>query len=317
MHPFLKSVSAIAILSLVTSPAESQILGRLQKRAQEAVEKKAEEKLNAKIDAMSQKLVDNSFSAVFGDSAAPAPGGAAGGGGGGGAAGGRLPFSLGGNAKTESQYKFDVVASMDIETWRRDGSAAGKAVIKMHFNTSEPYTGTAIIDPNAKSAEGQPFIVLDSRNESMVMFMASDKNKFSIAYDWKDAARYAQANAQPAAQVNWDTVTTWRNYRKIGTKTIAGFSAEGYRMESPNGVVEVWMTRDRRLGGSNLFAAGSSMKQFKGKMPSEMPQGMLLEMSSTDAGTGEKVSIKVTELNTSANVTYAMSDYPKMEFGKK
>lgn len=53
MHSFVRSVSAIALLSMLATPAESQVLGRLQKRAQEAVEKKAEAKLNAKIDAMS------------------------------------------------------------------------------------------------------------------------------------------------------------------------------------------------------------------------------------------------------------------------
>jgi hypothetical protein len=313
MRSLVKCVPAIAILALLATRAESQILGRLQKKAQEAVEKKAEDKLNAKIDQLAQKMVDNSFSAVFGDSAASAPGGAANGG----SSGRAAPFSLGGNAKTESQYKFDIVTSMEIETWRRDGASAGKALLKMHFNTAQPYTGTAIIDPNGKAPEGQPFIVLDAKNESMVMFMASDKNKFSIAYDWKDAQRVAQANAQQAAPVNWDTVTVWRNYRKIGTKTIAGFSAEGYRSESPDGTAEVWISRDKRLGAGDMFAAGSSMKQLKGKMPNEMPYGMLLEMSSSNAGTGEKVSMKVTEINTSANVTYAMSDYPKMELGRK
>lgn len=312
MRTFATVVLAVLIAALA-STGEAQILGRLQKKAQEAVEKKAEDKLNAKIDQLAQKMVDNSFSAVFGDSAAPTPGSAASSG----STGRAAPFSLGGNAKTESQYRFDLVTSMEIETWRKDGASAGKALLKMHFNTTEPYTGTAIIDPNGKAPEGQPFIVLDAKNASMVMFMASDKNKFSIAYDWKDAQRVAQANAQQSAPVNWDTVTVWRNYKKIGTKTIAGFSAEGYRSESPEGIAEVWISRDKRLGAGNMFAAGSSMKQLKGRMPNEMPQGMLLEMASTNAGTGERVSMKVTEINASANVTYAMSDYPKMEMGKK
>lgn len=40
----------VALLVVSASTSDAQILGRLQKKAQEAVEKKAEDKLNAKID---------------------------------------------------------------------------------------------------------------------------------------------------------------------------------------------------------------------------------------------------------------------------
>jgi hypothetical protein len=66
-----------------------------------------------------------------------------------------------------------------------------------------------------------------------------------------------------------------------------------------------------------MFGANSNMRQFKGRLPSDMPYGMLLEMTSVNAGTGEKATMRVTEINTSANVTYAMSDYPRMEMGRK
>ena len=43
----------------------------------------------------------------------------------------------------------------------------------------------------------------------------------------------------------------------------------------------------------------------------------LLEMTSTNRHSGENVTMRVTNIDTNAHVTYAMADYPKMELGKK
>ena len=306
MRTLFKIGACATLLLAAQTPARGQgIMDRLKKKASEAVEKKVEDKVSAKIDAMTQKLVDNSFSSVFGDSTDAA--------GGGGKAGGGMPFSIGSNAKTESSYTFTVVTTMEIES----SKSRGKSVIKMHFNPNEAYTGTAMETADGKKSDGNAFIVLDAKNQAMVMLMASDKSKFSIAYDWKEAQKYAQAHATPKDQVNWDTVKTWRSYSKIGTKTIAGYTADGYKTESPDANVEIWVSRDKKLAVGSMFAASSSMKQMKGRLPEDYPQGLMLEMTSTNNKSGEKVTMRVTNIDTNAHVTYAMSDYPKMDIGKK
>ena len=305
MRPLIKLAVSVTMLAALSAPAHPQgILDRIKKKAADAVSQKAEDKVNSKIDEMSQKLVDNSFAAMFGDSASAAAKGGAGGG---------VPFTLGGNAKTEDSYTFNVVSTMEIESSKNKD----KAVLKMHFNTNEPYTGTSIVNADPTKQQGSAFVVLDAKNQAMVMMMASEKSKFSIAYDWKEAAKYAQP-AAPREQVNWDTVKVWRSYSKIGTKTIAGFSADGYRAESNDGTVEMWMSHDQRLSVGNMFAANSGLKQMKGRLPADFPQGMLLQMVSTNRSSGEKVTMTVTSIDTNAHVTYAMVDYPKMDMsGKK
>ena len=316
MRSLFRLGACAAILISLATPAPAQgILDRMKKKAADALEKKAEEKISGKIDEMTQKMVDNSFASIFGDSTSGG-GGTAGGAGGTGRGG--FPFSIGSNAKTESSYSFNVVATMEIESSKKTGKSDGKAIMMMHFNNSEAYTGTSIMSADGKKADGSAFIVLDAKNQAMVMLMTSDKSKFSIAYDWKEAQKYAESAAnRPTEQVNWDTVKVWRNYTKIGTKTIAGFSAEGYRTDSPEGTVEIWVTRDKKLGVGKMFAANSGLKQMKGRLPADYPQGMMLEMTSTNTGSGEKVAMRVTNIDTNAHVTYAMSDYPKMEMGKK
>ena len=77
------------------------------------------------------------------------------------------------------------------------------------------------------------------------------------------------------------------------------------------------MTHDRSLGFGNMFAANSNMKQMKGKLPADYPDGMLLEMNSVDRNSGDQVTMKVTDINRNANVTYAMADDRRMEMKKK
>jgi hypothetical protein len=43
---------------------------------------------------------------------------------------------------------------------------------------------------------------------------------------------------------------------------------------------------------------------------------MLLQMVATNKS-GEKVTMTVTSIDTNAHVVYSMSDYPKMDMGKK
>ena len=312
----------VALVALVASPARAQgLMDRLKKKAAESVEKKAEEKIAGKIDQITQRMVDNSFSAMFGDSAgatASTPGGSGASGGSAGGSRGGLPFSIGSNAKTESAYTFNVVTTMEVESSRR-GKSDGKAVMMMHFNTNEPYTGTSIVSADGKKLEGSAFVVLDAKNQAMVMMMASEKDnkKFSIAYAWKEAQKFAESANAPREQVNWDTVKVWRNYTRIGSKTIAGYAADGYRLESPEATTEIWVSRDKRLGLGNMFAANSGLKQMKGRLPAEYPQGMMLEMTNANTASGEMVTMRVTNIDTSARVSYAMSDYPKMEIGKQ
>ena len=66
-----------------------------------------------------------------------------------------------------------------------------------------------------------------------------------------------------------------------------------------------------------MFAANSNMKQMKGKLPTDYPDGMMLEMNSVDKNSGDRVTMKVTDINRHANVTYVMADYRKTDMKKK
>jgi hypothetical protein len=308
MRTVLRLGACAAILTAFSTTAHAQsIFDRIKKKAEDIATQKAEEKITGKISEVAQKMVDNSFSSMFGDSAGGAAGAKGGRGGGG------LPFSINSNAKTEASYSFNVVTTMEIESSRQKE----KAVLTTLYNSSEPYVGMKIVSPDDKKSSGAAFIVMDAKNQAMVMLMSNDTSKFSFAYGWSDAQKYAAPEMASKEQVNWDTVKVWRNYTRIGTKTIAGYAADGYRMESPDGTAEVWVSHDRALAGGGMFGASSQLKQMRGRLPAEYPQGMLMQLTSVNSKTGEKASMTVTNIETNAHVTYAMSDYPRLGIAKK
>jgi hypothetical protein len=142
-----------------------------------------------------------------------------------------------------------------------------------------------------------------------------------MAFGWNDAQKYAppagDATSGGQQQVNWDTVKVWRNFSKIGSKTILGYSADGYHLDTADGSADIWVSHDPRLNVGSMFGASSSLKQMQGRVPEGYPQGTLLLMTAVSNKTGETVTMTVTNVDTNANITYNMSDYPRAGAGKK
>ena len=348
MRTLVKVTVCAALATALATPASSQgIFGGIAKKVSDAASQKAQDKVNGKIDEMTQKMVDNSFDSMFGSSAkpsatAPAPAASTGAGsasssgasagaatspsagagnatGGAGASANASPFWNNNDAKTESSYTFNVVTTMEIASSKNAGD---KTVFKMHYNTNEPYSGALIVPSDAKKQQGTAFVVLDAKNQVMVMLMTSDKSKASMAFGWNDAQKYAApaggaTGSGQQQQVNWDTVKVWRNFTKIGSKTILGYSADGYHMDTADGTAEIWVSHDPKLNVGSMFGASSSLKQMHGRVPDDYPQGTMLLMTAVNNKSGETMTMTVTNVDTNANVTYNMADYPKAGTQKK
>lgn len=327
MRTLLRFTACAAVLAAFSTPTRAQgIFGGITKKISDAASQKAQDKVNGKIDEMTQKMVDKSFDSMFGSSAkpaatAPSSGANTSGGSGGaapaGASASASPFWNNSDAKTESSYTFNVVTTMEIASSKN----ADKAIFKMHYNTNAAYSGTLIVQADPKKQQGTAFVVLDAKNQVMVMLMTSDKSKSSMAFGWNDAQKYAPPAGDAASggqqQVNWDTVKVWKNFSKIGSKTILGYSADGYHLDTADGSGEIWVSHDPRLNVGSMFGASSSLKQMQGRVPEGYPQGTLLLMTAVSNKTGETVTMTVTDIDTNANITYNMSDYPRAGAGKK
>ena len=304
----MKTTASIVLTILFTlasiHPASAQVLKRLQQKAADAVEKKVEQKVDEKIEQLADRLVNNSFDAIFGDMEPNADGTPR-----------KLPFTMGNVAK-EDVYSFDTVVTMEIESFKTNGASDGKAEMLMHMNNDAQYTGTRISSDDMRKSNSDVFIIYDFKNESMLMLMDSEGSKMSIGYKWTEALTVIQDSIDANEDVNWDETEVWNGYKRIGSRTIAGYACEGYEFVDDNTTMQIWVTRDLEIGWHTMFGANANSKQLKGQIPDEYPYGMMMELTSTNKGNGEKTVMKVTSIDERANVRYVMADYPTVSLGQ-
>lgn len=305
-------VVSMLLFSALPTEADAQLFNRVKERAKQAAERKAEEKLSNEVEKAAERAVENSWNAIFGDGFGSASGNSEG------DDGFNMPFSMNSNAETEDSYTFQITATMLVEMENREGSTEDPVEMQMHYSRDNLYSGTKISGAQMEGQNGEVFLVYDMKNEAMVMLMDSEDGKYSFAYDWKQAAEMEEMYTDsPEMDGTTDEMENaeWSDFEEIGTKTIAGVECRGYRMEDENESMEFWMTDDTEYGIQHILQANSETKAVKGNVPDNYPSGMLMEMNQENLDTGEKTSMRITEINEQANITYSMSDYPKMSFG--
>ncbi len=296
-----RSLVLAATLVAVTSSTASAQLGGLGRRASSAIERKVNQKIDQKIEETAEKLVNQSFNSVFGEE-----------GGSGSDKGGGTPriFNVLPDAPTESHYTFDAVLTYELESTKKNGRTENSADVRMHFSRKGEYMATQIQPPKDSKEEADVFVIFDVKNEAMVMLMSSKDGKFSIAYGWKDALRYANSSNDDQQNAAANDELSKASFTSIGTRKIAGYEAEGYRTESNDGTVDVWVSKDAAIAFGRMMGATTSMKQLR-SIPTNHPAGMMLEMVATDKS-GDKSRMTATKIDVNANVRLDMSDYPNV-----
>ncbi|MEL7833713.1 DUF4412 domain-containing protein [Fodinibius sp. Rm-B-1B1-1] len=299
---FLIGLITTILLTSLSVDAEAQLLNRLKKKAQQAAEQKAEEKLAEQVQRAAEQAVERSWNSIFGEWEADSSNGM------------RVPFAMSSNIKMEDQYAFQTVTTMEVQSRDKNGKEEEPLIMDMHFSDDGTYTGTKFRSEEMEKQEGDLFIIYDFTNEAMLMLMENEGNKFSFGYAWDQHVTANDSLLQD--DTNWDELEEWRGYEKIGSKNILGYACDGYRSQTDEETVEVWVTRDEDFGMTQLFKAHANAKQMRGKIPDEYPHGMVMEMKSDNHNTGEQVTMTVTDIKKNENISYLMADYPPMSLGK-
>jgi hypothetical protein len=192
----------------------------------------------------------------------------------------------------------------------------------MLLNSDGKYSGTRLVPEDTKKGDGDLFAIFDLKNESMVMLITADKKKMSMAYGWKNAKHYGDGLTEPAT--GSDPATTVASptarpmtFTSLGTRTIAGYSAEGYKGENEDGDAEVWVTRDADLPSGHLMGTSASIRQMRGVLPGSYPTGTLLEVISTDRKSGDKGRMTIKSVNSTSKTRIDMSEYPRVGVGSR
>ena len=309
----MKNVIFFFFIAITLAPVfgNAQILNKLKNKVQQAIERKIEQKVEEKVerevDKAAGKAVDNAWDAVFGADAATYNGSSI--------DTAKLKqlssvFNQA-NVPTESQYSFDIKTTLEMKFIPKSGKLEPPTMLEMYFKQGTKYTGSSYKADATKNQGEMMFMIADYQNKALVVLMGDNEQKYRTVMSM-DPALFNLSNQVETQQENidWNNVTEWRGYKKLGKRTIMGYSCDGYTITNEIGKSEVWITRDELFGMENIFNAGNM--GMKSKFPSEMPYGMLVEMQSEDLKTGDKSIITLKEVKKGINQVYKMSDYPKI-----
>jgi hypothetical protein len=309
----MKNVIYSFFIAITIAPVfgNAQILNKLKNKVQQAIERKIEQKVEEKVerevDKAAGKAVDNAWDAVFGADSASYNGSSI--------DTAKLKqlssvFNQA-NVPTESQYSFDIKTTMEMKFIPKSGRLDPPTILEMYFKQGTKYTGSTYTGDASRNEGEMMFMIADYQNKALIVLMSDKEKKFRTVMSMDPTLYNLSAELEKQQEpVDWNNVTEWRGYKKLGKRTILGYSCDGYAITNEIGKSEVWITRDEIFGMENFFNAGNM--GMKSKFPSEMPYGMLVEMQSEDLKTGDKSIITLKEVKKGINQIFKISDYPKI-----
>jgi hypothetical protein len=309
----MKTIIYSFFIAMIIAPVygHAQILNKIKNKVQQAIERKIEQKVEEKVerevDKAAGKAVDNAWDAVFGADSATYNGSSID------TAKLRQLSSVfnQANVPTESQYSFDIKTTMEIKLIPKSGRLDPPTMMEMYFKQGTKYTGSSYKADASKNQAETMFMISDYQNKALIVLMSDKEKKFRTVMSMDPTLYNLSAEVEKQQEpVDWNNVTEWRGYKKLGKRTILGYSCDGYAITNEIGKSEVWITRDEIFGMENFFNAGNM--GMKSKFPSEMPYGMLVEMQSEDLKTGDKSIITLKEVKKGINQIFKISDYPKI-----
>ena len=309
----MKNVIYFFFIAITLAPifGNAQILNKLKSKVQQAIERKIEQKVEEKVerevDKAAGKAVDNAWDAVFGADAATYNGSSI--------DTAKLKqlssvFNQA-NVPTESQYSFDIKTTLEMKFIPKSGKLEPPTMLEMYFKQGTKYTGSTYKADATKNQGEMMFMIADYQNKALVVLMGDNEQKYRTVMSM-DPALFNLSNQVETQKENidWNNVTEWRGYKKLGKRTIMGYSCDGYTITNEIGKSEVWITRDELFGMENFF--NSANMGVQSKFPKDIPYGMLVEMHSEDLKTGDKSIFSLKEVKKGINQVYKMSDYPKI-----
>jgi hypothetical protein len=286
--------------------AQAQFLRGLGDRLVDSVanrvERNVENRIVQSLEERAGQAVDQSFDAMFAGVANNSTGGDA---------AGRATFSKlfdTSNVKTLDEYRFDIAATFEIETLDRRGRAKRdeKAEMVFYYSADAPYTGTRMTS-GAGASEGSAMIIYDFDNSLMLMLMESEGERFAMPYNWG-----AIMDDMDSSWTDENIEEAFPDFERIGSRRIAGYQSEGFRTRTESHVTEIWVSDEVAPGIERIFQANRAMPLLGGNLPSGYPQGMLMELNAEDLESGETVVMRTRNIETDANISFRMQDYPML-----
>ncbi len=279
-----KSILSILIIgvSVISSPAEAQILKKIQNAAAQGVENAATKKTRESTEKATNDALDGMFG---GGMMQPAP--------------------------TESDYSFTGYMVIEVTSTDKKGKSEEPVQMQYFLSSNTDFTGLAFKDPKKKNSTTTT--IMDTKNQAMVILLDDEGKKSSMAMKLNYDKIQGMVDEEAEKQIEQPD---YKITKTGNTKTILGYTCEEYLVETEDGNGQYWVTKEP-IDGFSLFSPQSNpMVSSKTvdrytSMFSNAPKGSFMEMVFTDKD-GTIADMKVIELEIDSPSNFQMSDYPNM-----
>lgn len=219
----------------------------------------------------------------------------------------------GGNEEVEvaDSYSFNSTVVIHLSTIEND-NVSSEMDMKMLFPTDDSYYGMELLDYSGNSGEmPKALLIFDYLNFKMISLMDESGQKIGFAMDlnMEQIANWEDAEENEPLQNLSFTKTT-------NTKEILGYTCYEYTIESKEGNGSYWVSEDEDLKigiALNSMAQNSKNKGFD--LPTDYPEGAILEMSFTDAN-GNGMNWLATSISKNKSQTISTSEYSFLSIGQ-
>lgn len=281
-----KVILSLLVLAgiLLTIPAQSQLLKKIQNAAAQGVENAAIKKTGE----ATEKSTNNAIDGMFGGMMKP--------------------------ASTESEYFFTGYMVMEVKSTDKKGKSEEPIHIQYLLSDNTELMGMSFNDP--KNPNVSTTTIMDTKNQAMVMLMDSngEKSGFAVKVDYDIMREIVDEEVEePSENPNYKITKTGNK------KTILGYDCEEYLITSQDGEGQYWVT-EKPIDGLSMFTPQSNpmvtnntMDRYN-SMFSNAPKGSFMEMIFT-ATDGSITDMKVIEMETKSPRKYTMSEFPNMMGG--
>jgi len=215
----------------------------------------------------------------------------------------------------EKEYDFQYSTTMVVKSYKKDGSLESDATLVTFMNPGRHNFAYEFEGGDmGEDSKGKGIYIFDYKNKATIILSDQDGKHTGIVYGLDlmtniDSLYNASSDMETAPA---DMSAMNPNLKKTGrTKTIAGYKCEEYVYEDEMDKADFWISRDVKLQTRDLMSS-----VFKSSMYANgMPWGFLMESNSLDKETGERTSLKVTEVNKNSDKKFNMSQYQITNMG--
>ncbi|KPM47548.1 DUF4412 domain-containing protein [Jiulongibacter sediminis] len=233
---------------------------------------------------------------------------------------GGLLGGIGGGAEPQGSYDFDASYVMKMTSTSKDGPQNFE--VKYRFTDGGEYFGSEILNMSTQapqSMKGQ-FMIYDMANSTMFTFMEMNGQKQMMSI--------GMSNLEGHAEAKIDENIAETTYTKTGqTKSIAGYTCDGYMMKQDGKEYLVWISRGRVPVVSSYYTSmNKAMNSNKNGLQFDyssnpeilkmMKEGRAL-LGMTMEEDGMKTEMEVVDIKSSDSFTFNTAGYGNMmDFNK-